>query len=68
MRKIDSGAHDRPANGCRSPMTSSAPVAVGGLSELVVEALLDGVGPPSVGFDHVDADRSTTTRSSPCTY
>jgi len=30
-------------------MTSSVPVAVGELSEMVVEALLDGVGPPSVG-------------------
>jgi len=37
-------------------MTSSLPVGVGELSEMVVDALLDGVGPPSVGFDHFDAD------------
>ena len=44
------------ANGYRSWVTSSLPVAVGGLSEIVVEALLDGVGPPSMGLDTVDGD------------
>jgi len=37
-------------------MTSTLPVAVGELSEKVIEALLDGVGPPVVELDDVDAD------------
>ena len=56
MRKTGSGVLDRQTNGYGSPMTSSVPAAVGELSEVVVEAVLDGVGPPSVTFEHDGAD------------
>ena len=56
MTKTGSGVLDRQTNGYGSPMSSSVPVAVGELSEVVVEALLDGVGPPSVTFEHDGAD------------
>jgi hypothetical protein len=43
-------------------MTSTLPVAVGELSEKVIEALLDGLGPPCVELEMVDA-ASPTPRS-----
>lgn len=55
--KVSVGAHDRAGNRVIDPsMTSSLPVAVGALSETVIETLLDGVGPPAAVLDCVDAD------------